>query len=128
MLPAANASTLAAAAEKVSGSDLAAESIQLTEAVISNLTELAVTNISLFGFANESVPESKRAVSAGECRTFPGDASWPVDVVWKVFDLLTGGALIETVPLASPCYDSWGNYDADTCAHITEQWTNSSLQ
>lgn len=126
ILPAANTSTLAAAAEKVSGSDLAAENLQLTDAVISNLTNLAVTNISLFGFADESAP-SKRAV-AGECKTFPGDASWPDDVVWNVFDLLAGGALIETVPLASPCYDSWGNYDAETCAYITDQWSNSSLQ
>lgn len=111
----------------MSASDLAAQNIQLTDAIISNLTNLALTSISLFDFADGQAT-SKRAVTADECKTFPGDASWPLDIIWDVFDLLAGGALIKNVPLASPCYDSWGDYDAETCAHITEQWTNSSFQ
>lgn len=85
-----------------------------------------MTNISLFDFADES--STGKRTAAGECKTFPGDASWPDDIVWNVLDLLSGGALIKTIPLASPCYDGWGNYDAATCAYVTEQWTNSSFQ
>lgn len=110
-----------------SGDYLEAETIQLTESVIANLAASSLTNISLFDFAPPNPPESNHT-TAGECRTFPGDDLWPEDAVWDTLDLLTGGALIKTVPLASSCYDSWGDYDAEACAYITDQWTNSSLQ
>lgn len=105
------------------------ETVQLTDAVISNLTSLSLTNISLFDFGdiNASTTATKRT-APGECKTFPGDAAWPSDLVWDVLDLLVGGALIKTVPLASPCYDSWGNYDANECAYVTEQWQEPTIQ
>lgn len=95
--------------------------------MLANLTSLVLSNVSLFDFADGASTTSKRAAATG-CKTFPGDASWPSDLIWDVFDLLTGGALIKTVPLASPCYDNWGNYDAVECAYLLDQWTNSSLQ
>jgi hypothetical protein len=102
------------------------ESIQLTDAVLSNLTELSLTDISLFGFADASAAD-KRAVASGTCKTYPGDPSWPSDLVWGVFDLLSGGALIKTVPIAAHCYDSWG-YNAANCAYVTDNFSNSTLQ
>lgn len=125
---AANKSTVAAAVAQVqSDKHSTAEALQLTDDVLANLTFLSLSNVSLFDFANGDSITSKRGAATG-CKTFPGDAGWPSDVIWDVFDLLTGGALIKTVPLASPCYDSWGNYDAVECAYLSEQWTNSSLQ
>lgn len=122
---AANQSTVAVAAEVVVGDYLPGESYQLTDAVIANLTALSLTNISLFDFAsNASI--LRRADS--DCKTFPGDFLWPNEPLWALLDLLTGGALIKTVPLASPCFDTWGNYDAVECARVDEQWTNSSMQ
>lgn len=106
---------------------LPAEAVQLTDAVISNLTSLALTNISLFNFGDTISSQTKRN-DAAQCKTFPGDAAWPIDLIWDIFDLLTGGALIKTIPLASPCYDNWGNYDAEECAYVTEQWTVSTIQ
>lgn len=108
-----------------------AENLQLTDAVISNLTSLSLTNISLFDFGDSNSTSTKSAAAAAaaaECKTFPGDAAWPDESTWDVLNLLTGEALIKTVPLASPCYDNWGNYDAVECAYLNEQWTNSSLQ
>lgn len=121
-------STVAAAAAVVNDSSyLPAETLQLTDAAIANLTSLSLTNISLFEFGDSSSTASKRAAT-GECKIFPGDSEWPADSTWDVLNLLTGEALIKTVPLASPCYDDWGNYNADECAYLTDQWTNSSLQ
>lgn len=112
---------------------LPAETLQLTDAVVSNLTSLSLTNISLFNFGDSSSTDTERTAAAAaaataECKAFPGDAAWPDESTWDVLNLLTGEALIKTVPLASPCYDDWGNYDADECAFLNEQWTNSSLQ
>lgn len=109
-----------------------AETLRLTDAVISNLTSLSLTNISLFYFGDSNFTSTKRDAvvdaAAVECKTFPGDAAWPDESTWDVLNLLTGEALIKTVPLASPCYDNWGTYDAVECAYLGEQWTNSSLQ
>lgn len=107
-----------------------AETLQLTDAVIFNLTSLSLTNISLFNFGDSGTTDTKSTAAAAtaECKTFPGDAAWPDESTWDVLNLLTGEALIKTVPLASPCYDDWGNYDADECAFLNDQWTNSSLQ
>lgn len=58
---------------------------------------------------------------------FPGDPMWPSDIVWDVFDLLLGGALIKTKPLASPCYTDFGDYDAEQCEWLTANWSNDSF-
>ena len=98
----------------------------MTDAVLTNLTELELSNISLFQFAEDEV--QKRAASASKCKTFPGDALWPTKLVWKVFDLLTGGALIETVPIGAACYTNSEHYDSVKCADILAHWTESETQ
>lgn len=97
----------------------------LTDTVMANLAAEGVSNISLFEFASGS-PSQKRA-TMGRCKTAPGDALWPGKMIWGLLNLLTGGAIIQNVPLASVCYNSWGNYDADECARVTEQWDNVDL-
>lgn len=91
--------------------------------MLSNLTSLSLTNISLFNFDGS---EAQSAQVEG-CKVFPGDARYPSKTEWDVFQLLTGGSLIKTVPLASVCYETWGTYDAEQCAHVTDQWANVSL-
>lgn len=115
----ANESTVAPAAEAVGGE------LVLTDAILNNLTELSLTNVSLFAFAGD-VSVEKRAIS-GECKVFPGDLLYPVELVWQIFNLLTGDALVKTVPVASVCYDNWGDSDSDECAYVTEQWSNVSF-
>lgn len=100
------------------------ETLQLTDDILANLTDLQLSNISLFSFDNTTL--SKRGLRDG-CKTYPGDLLWPSDLTWKVFNLLTGGALIKTTPYASPCYDDYGNYDAAKCAFLTNNWSNNSF-
>lgn len=104
------------------------ETAQLTSEVIANLTDLHLSNISLFDFAT-SCSSSQAKRSAPSCRAFPGSDDWPSDVVWKVFDLLLGGALIKGTPLAAPCFNSWPELrDEETCEYIKERWHTPRFQ
>ncbi|KAI1376436.1 FAD binding domain protein [Hypoxylon crocopeplum] len=132
----ANESTVAPAVASVDGQDsnstadlFKGETLQLTDAVLANLTDLELSNVTLFSFQNESDSTetlSKRTLF-GKCKTYPGDFFWPSEPTWKLFNLLLGGALIKTVPYAAPCYDSFGNYDAAKCGFISSNWINASI-
>ncbi len=104
----------------------AAETLQLTDEVLANLTELQLSNISLFQFAGASGPSSLRYRSAKACKTFPGDLLWPSEGIWRVLDLLLGGALIKTIPYAAPCFDNFGVEDAAKCDFLSTNWSNGS--
>lgn len=90
-------------------------------------TSGAATDATLFAFDDERVSSADR-LKSGACKVFPGDANWPSQDVWRVFDKLIGGALIETVPLAAPCYQNLGVYSSEKCAVIHANWTNAYLQ
>lgn len=130
---AADNSTVAPAAANVSADSSAApvqlfsaETAQLSDEVLANLTNLQLSNISLFSFdANDTSSKARRSLF-GSCKTYPGDLLWPSTLLWDVFDLLLGGALIQTKPFASPCYDDFGNYNAAQCATVTNNWSNDS--
>ncbi|OTA91975.1 hypothetical protein M434DRAFT_388087 [Hypoxylon sp. CO27-5] len=133
---AANESTVAPAVASVdakesnSTADLfEGETLQLTDAVIANLTDLELSNITLFSFQNESSSAetlAKRAIP-GVCKTYPDDPYWPFQSTWALFNVLLGGALIKTVPYASPCYDSFGDHNASKCDFITNNWITASI-
>lgn len=105
------------------------ETFQLTDDALSQaITDVSrqVSNSSVssvFGFAANAT--SKRSVS--QCKTYAGDSLWPAEIVWRVFDGLLGGALLEVPPIASSCYTNWGDYDADSCLSITDNFTDSNL-
>ncbi|KAF4815661.1 FAD-linked oxidoreductase ZEB1 [Colletotrichum siamense] len=125
----ANESTVAPAAEALTGDLLKEETVQLTDAVLTNLTDLSLSNVSLFDFDTTSTGE-KRSGSArtfNKCKTYPGDLLWPSKPIWSVFNLLSGFAVSETVPIGASCYDDFGNYDAARCEYITNEWTNSTI-
>lgn len=62
------------------------------------------------------------------CRAFPGDPSWPSSKTWSLFNTTLSGALIQTVPLAAPCYADWpAQYNADVCANLTANWGDPHL-
>ncbi|KAI1480259.1 FAD-binding domain-containing protein [Daldinia eschscholtzii] len=132
----ANESTVAPAAASVdagitnSTADLfEGETLQLTEAVLANLTDLELSNVTLFSFQNESdLAEnlSKRSLS-GLCKTYSDDPYWPFPSTWGLFNVLLGGGLIQTVPYASSCYDSFGNRNTSKCDFITNNWINASI-
>ncbi|KAK2057889.1 FAD binding domain-containing protein [Colletotrichum caudatum] len=128
---AANVSTVAPAAVVADGAAAAdaaglftEEKLQLTDAVLANLTALELSNISLFSFEDSS-SVAKRSIF-GPCKTYPGDFWYPGELVWNIFDLLLGGALTKTVPEASVCYDDFGNFDKAKCDFLTANWVNGS--
>lgn len=93
--------TEAAASTVTSSPDLLPfETVQLTE---SDLEPLNETLTSLFAF-DDTASANLTERSKVSCKTFPGDALWPAKWIWDIFDILLGGALIETVPIAAPCY------------------------
>ncbi|KAK5652349.1 hypothetical protein OQA88_10541 [Cercophora sp. LCS_1] len=60
-----------------------------------------------------------------QCRAFPGSRDWPSRLVWKAFNLLSGGALIETIPIGAVCYPSNAAYNPTQCQSIIDNWTQS---
>jgi hypothetical protein len=101
------------------------EKVQLTEAVLERLENdeatAEVANIFAFG---DDAPLEKRTIA--QCKTFPGDALWPADWVWDIFNLLLARRLIPTVPIAAPCYDSeWGPKDQAKCDAIIGSFTQA---
>lgn len=125
------AGALSTAATEVSAPSLFShERVQLTEDVLSDVSAALKNDTlsSMFGFASSST--SNAVAERGlrhRCKTMPGDFLWPVDLVWNIFDILLGGRLIKTVPLAAPCYTDWPEYNATKCAAITADWLNSDL-
>lgn len=93
------------------------EKIKLT----ANAVPSKYTN--LFAF-NTSGP----TIGSGECKVFPGDAAWPSPEEWDAFDELLDGALLKTVPIAAPCYQNWGVYDAGKCEALIGNWTSPYTQ
>ncbi|KAH7165981.1 hypothetical protein EDB81DRAFT_918197 [Dactylonectria macrodidyma] len=129
----ADETVVAPAAEEIVSSSSSAtaalfadETIQLTDAVLANLTDLELSSIELFQFDDDSEATLARRSAFGNCKTAPGDALFPSELVWKVLSLLTGGAVQKTVPFASVCYHNFGNYDADECEYISNNWYNGS--
>ncbi|KAF2752156.1 FAD-binding domain-containing protein [Sporormia fimetaria CBS 119925] len=95
------------------------ETHQLTDEFLSTLTP-DIRALVAFGSASDSLPPKNTSA----CKVFPGDTNWPSPAVWTALNTTLNGALISTVPAASPCYTNWGNYNADTCAAVTKNFTN----
>lgn len=93
------------------------ETSQLTDKVLANLTSYDIGDASVFDFGDEGDVTGKRA--ARSCKVFPGDSAWPSSATWSVFGLLTGSALLDSVPSAAVCYKDWPQYDESKCAEVT---------
>ncbi|KAH7094849.1 hypothetical protein FB567DRAFT_511218 [Paraphoma chrysanthemicola] len=106
-----------------------AETRQLTDEVVERLiTNNATSAYAEYFIFQKDIADNfalARQNVSSRCRTFPGDLAWPKALVWDVFDALLGGALIPTIPIAAPCYDTpWGKQNAQTCADVTKNFTN----
>lgn len=116
------------------GVDLFAfEAVQLTEEVLERASTQANSGIDitgLFGFDDSTETTNFRRLEqqSGTCKVFPGDQDYPISSVWSEFDHLLGDALIETTPVAAPCYQSSGVYDAAKCADVSARFTTPDLQ
>ncbi|CAG8948804.1 hypothetical protein HYFRA_00001927 [Hymenoscyphus fraxineus] len=99
------------------------ETVQLTN---DSLLGLNADTLALFGFNDEGASLNLTARSTSSCRVYPGDLLWPNTIIWTQFDVLLGGALIKTVPLAAPCYNG-PHFDPVKCADLTADWQNSNI-
>lgn len=103
------------------------ESVVLTDVVAQDYPELDFDDIVY------TDPESNNTVSRRTlatnliCKIIPSDNSWPTSTVWNLVNLLTGQGVIQTIPLAAPCYNG-PHFNAAKCADITARWTDSDLQ
>ncbi|KAJ7800712.1 hypothetical protein B0H14DRAFT_2898482 [Mycena olivaceomarginata] len=59
------------------------------------------------------------------CKIIPGDATWPSEAEWSIFNESVDGRLIKTIPIAKSCHDP--HYDESQCAYIRAQWHSSTL-
>jgi hypothetical protein len=99
-----------------------AETLQLTDQVVERLKSDGNTSKFAHYFSFDNAPYGEDPAA---CRTFPGDSDWPKDDVWEMLNILLGGALIPTVPVAASCYDTqWGNKSATKCAAVANNFTN----
>ncbi|KAI0514660.1 FAD binding domain protein [Xylaria bambusicola] len=67
--------------------------------------------------------------SGTQCRCFPGDDCWPSPANWAALNQSVHGALVATVPIGSPCHDTFPGvaYDAEKCAEIQANWPRPEL-
>lgn len=101
------------------------ENLVLTEEITQGFPELDFDDVV---YTDDSEPIARRALLANlDCKLLPSDRSWPVSTVWSLVNLATRQGIIETVPLAAPCYNG-PYYNAAKCADITARWTDSDLQ
>ncbi|KAL6352400.1 hypothetical protein LRP88_14167 [Fusarium phalaenopsidis] len=120
-LAASFGSLVSAQTLKVDGEVVSANGVTVAPATEAVGGELQLTD----AFADESEALDKRALSdLAKCKSMPSDLLWPGKLVWKVFELLTGGALIKTVPFGAVCFPG-EHYDANECSRIVDNWTNS---
>lgn len=98
------------------------ERFQLTQQTLTNLTNMNLTDAAVFKFSGSS------SIEPSQCKVFPGDAEWPSPSTWNVLNLSTGGVLLETVPLAAPCYSNWPQYNTTACEFVTNQWGDPHFQ
>lgn len=125
------ADKLPADPSKASAELFESETIQLTDESLASL-EGSLEGLELFDFENGKLLRRDAVEDDSEhldCKVFPGDAAWPSDATWDLFDILIDGGLRKPAPLASACYqDAWGPVDKEECDRVTAGWQTSKLQ
>ncbi|KAL1899311.1 hypothetical protein Cpir12675_001504 [Ceratocystis pirilliformis] len=101
------------------------EAVQLNADAITQLKKQDA-DADIFDFENTSPNTLERRGYFKECKTYEGDLLWPKKELWEVFDKLIGNSLIKTVPFGAVCYDDFGNYNANQCKYITDNWSTDS--
>lgn len=94
---------------------------QLTQGVLDDLKSKKLSNSSVFDFG----PAGK-VYSSGMCKPAPGDADWPDADTWNALNVLTGDALISTVPIGAACFEG-EHYDIARCTEILDRWSDPHL-
>jgi hypothetical protein len=64
---------------------------------------------------------------AQECKSYPGDDSWPNLTVWQSLNETISGRLIKPSAVGAVCYPSNPSFNNDTCTSLLAVWTNTSF-
>lgn len=70
---------------------------------------------------------SQAPPNANYSTKIPGDTCWPSETKWAALNRTVSGRLLQTTPVAAPCYAGSG-YNAAECASVVANWTQSSFQ
>lgn len=62
-----------------------------------------------------------------DCRSIPGDSSWPERSIWADLNTTLHGKLIASVPIAAPCHKTVQGeanplFDEERCASLRDHW------
>ncbi len=65
-----------------------------------------------------------------KCKTYPGDASWPEDGVWRDFGKALEGGLLKPAPAASVCYNhtAFNDYSETDCQDLSQTWSTTYVR
>jgi hypothetical protein len=85
------------------------------------MMHLTVVATTIFGAISASAQPA-----ASECKTFPGDKTWPAKADWDAFNQTVNGRLVATVPLGTPCHGS--DFNNATCESLKTQWQTEKIQ
>lgn len=60
-----------------------------------------------------------------QCKSHPGDESWPSESEWESFNESLGGVLLHPSPPGAACYPDHREYDPEQCAFLVEDADDS---
>jgi hypothetical protein len=61
--------------------------------------------------------------AAPDCKTSPGDVTWPSLEEWSVFNQTVHGSLIKTTPAGSSCYPGNPFGSPENCTNVKDHWS-----
>jgi hypothetical protein len=70
---------------------------------------------------------SSVSLAEPECKNHPLDANWPSIDDWSALNRSIDGALIQTNPVASSCYEKSPFDSTTSCDEVQENWFYSSF-
>ncbi|KAK3293799.1 uncharacterized protein B0H64DRAFT_462022 [Chaetomium fimeti] len=89
------------------------------------LTSEAIGDFAAVKFA--SATDTVSSTSGVDCKSFPGDESWPKETEWSRLNKTLGGALLNPLPPASACYSTSPNFNAQTCRFLLDNAGSTSF-
>lgn len=102
-----------------------ASGVQGLAAYDTQLTPEAIGDFTAVGFA--SVKRTTSSMPRPDCKSFPGDKSWPEESEWSRLNKTLGGALLNPLPAASACYSTSPNFNAKTCSFLLNNASRSTF-
>jgi hypothetical protein len=99
-----------------------AETLQLTDAIIQYIVQHTSKAYlaDLIAFDSNNPQKTWNYTS---CKTYPGDTLWPSNSTWNDLNTILNGSLIQTTPIAAPCYDTkWGHKNAPRCNSLVRDF------